>query len=61
MEKFLEKIKIRQVVSSIRCDKRQVLYLKSLGVRKIGSEKELIANNSVLELIKKVRHLIEIL
>ena len=60
MNKTVEKIKIRQTGSAIRRDKRQGLYLKSLGLRKIGSEKELVVNNSVLKLIEKVRHLITV-
>ena len=61
MTKTVEKIKIRQTGSSIRRDKRQGLYLKSLGLRKIGSERELIVNNSILKLIAKVRHMIEVI
>ncbi len=53
-------IKIRQTGSPIRRNKKQALYLKSLGLRKIGSERELIANNTVLELIKKVQHMVKI-
>lgn len=60
MTKTAEKIRVRQTRSTIRKDKRQGLYLKSLGLRKIGSEKELVVNNSVLKLIEKVRHMIEI-
>lgn len=55
-----KKIKIRQVGSAIRRDKRQRLYLKSLGLKKIGSERELVATNSVLKLIEKVRHMVEV-
>jgi len=61
MTKTAEKIKIRQTGSAIRQGKKQGLYLKSLGLRRIGSEKELIVNNSVLKLIEKVRHLIKII
>ena len=61
MTNTAEKIKIRQIRSAIRKGKKQGLYLKSLGLRRIGSEKELVANNSVLKLIEKVRHLIEII
>lgn len=56
-----KKIKIRQTGSSIRRDKRQALYLKSLGLRGIGSEKELEANNTVLKLIEKVRHMVKVI
>ena len=56
-----KKIKIRQTGSSIRRDKRQALYLKSLGLRGIGSERELEANNTVLKLIEKVRHMVKVI
>lgn len=61
MTKTEKKIKVRQVGSPIRRDKRQGLYLKSLGLKKIGSERELVANNSVLKLIEKVRHMVEVI
>lgn len=53
-------IKIRQTGSAIRRDKRQAMYLRSLGLRHIGSERELEANNSVLKLIAKVRHMVKV-
>lgn len=54
------KIRVRQTGSSIRRDRRQALYLKSLGLGRIGAEKELIDSNSVRELIKKVSHMVKI-
>ncbi|MDR1333519.1 MAG: 50S ribosomal protein L30 [Holosporales bacterium] len=61
MAKSNEKtVRIRQTGSQIRRDKKQALYLKSLGLRGIGSEKVLERTHSVLELIKKVRHMIKI-
>ena len=57
----LKTIKVRQTGSPIRRNKKQAMYLKSLGLRKIGSEKELVANNTVLELIKKVQHMVKII
>lgn len=56
----LKTIKIRQTGSPIRRNKKQAMYLRSLGLRKIGSERELVANNTVLELIKKVQHMVKI-
>lgn len=56
----VDMIRVRQVVSSIRRDKRQKLYLSSLGLGKIGAEKELINSNSVKVLIEKVKHLITV-
>jgi large subunit ribosomal protein L30 len=51
-------IRIRQVGSPIRRDKKQALYLRSLGLRGIGSERVLSANNTVLSLLKRVRHMV---
>ena len=56
-----ETIRIRQVGSAIRRDKKQSLFLKSLGLRGIGSEKELVVNNSVTELLKKVGHMVKVI
>ena len=61
MAKTEKKIRIRQIGSPIRRDKRQGLYLKSLGLKKMGSERELLATNSVLKLIEKVRHMVEVI
>lgn len=55
-----KKMKVRQIGSSIRRDARQALYLKSLGLGRIGKEKELIDSNSVRCLIAKVKHMVEI-
>ncbi|MDR0744441.1 MAG: 50S ribosomal protein L30 [Holosporales bacterium] len=60
MKKIGDKIKIKQIGSSIRRNKKQGLYLKSLGLRKVGSERELIVNNSILKLIEKVRHMVKV-
>ena len=60
MSKTEGKIRVRQIGSPIRRDKRQALYLKSLGLRRIGSERELITTNSVLQLIEKVRHMVKV-
>ncbi|MDR1234385.1 MAG: 50S ribosomal protein L30 [Holosporales bacterium] len=53
-------IRVRQIGSPIRRCKKQSLHLKSLGLRGIGSERELIATNSILGLVAKVRHLVKI-
>ena len=55
-----KKLKIRQIGSSIRRNKRQALYLQSFGLRGIGSERELEANNTVFKLIEKVRHMVKV-
>lgn len=56
----MEKITITQTGSPIRRNKKQALFLRSLGLRKIGSKKELVANDSILKLIAKVRHMIKV-
>jgi large subunit ribosomal protein L30 len=56
-----ETVRIRQIGSQIRRDKKQALYLKSLGLRGIGSEKVLKRSHSVDGLIKKVSHMIEVI
>ncbi|MDR0695734.1 MAG: 50S ribosomal protein L30 [Holosporales bacterium] len=53
-------IRVRQIGSVIRREKRQALYLKSLGLSGIGTERELLVSHAVLELIKKVRHMVRI-
>ncbi|MDR2074805.1 MAG: uL30 family ribosomal protein [Holosporales bacterium] len=58
--KFQKMIRIIQTGSSTRRNKKQSLYLKSLGLGKIGKEKELVDSNSVRSLIKKVIHMIKI-
>ena len=54
------KIMLRQIGSPIRRNCRQRLYLSSLGLGKIGKQKELELNHSVEILISKVRHMVEI-
>jgi ribosomal protein L30 len=53
-------IRIEQIGSSIRRDRRQALYLRSLGLGKIGQKKELVDSGSVQALIKKVKHMIKV-
>ncbi|MDR0630620.1 MAG: 50S ribosomal protein L30 [Holosporales bacterium] len=54
----MKTIKIKQIGSPIRRHRKQALYLKSLGLRGIGSTRELSANNTVLGLLKRVRHMV---
>ncbi|MDR1034732.1 MAG: 50S ribosomal protein L30 [Holosporales bacterium] len=56
-----EKVRIRQTGSVIRRCGKQALHLKALGLRGIGSEKELVLNDSILGLIKKVRHMVKVI
>lgn len=56
----MEKIKVKQVRSRIRCPKDQKAALDVLGLKKLNRVVELEANDAVLGNIRKVRHLIEI-
>jgi large subunit ribosomal protein L30 len=51
-------VRVRQVGSPIRRNGKQLLHLKSLGLRGIGSERELVVNNTVLGLLRKTRHMV---
>lgn len=54
------KITVRQYGSSIRRDGRQKEYLKSLGLGKINSKRELIDTPAVRGLLDKLTHMVEI-
>jgi large subunit ribosomal protein L30 len=54
------KIKIRLVRSTIGVLPKQRATVRSLGLRKIGSEVEQEANDAVLGMVKKVSHLVEV-
>jgi ribosomal protein L30 len=60
MVKKTEVIRVKQIGSSIRRNRKQVLHLRALGLKKIGAERELIVNNAILRLIEKVRHLVKV-
>lgn len=57
----LPRIKIQQVGSPIRRHRKQALYLKALGLRKMNSVRELEANPVVLGLIRKAQHMIRVI
>lgn len=56
----MKKYIITQVKSSIGTTPKQKLYLKSLGLKKIGSKVEVEVNSSSEGLVKKVLHLIKV-
>lgn len=60
MARAIKKVRVRQVGSSIRRDRRQELCLKALGLGKVGAERELVADNSILKLIEKVSHMVKV-
>lgn len=51
---------VKQIASPIRRDKRQTLYLKSLGLGRINRVRELKDNNSVRGLIMKLAHMVQV-
>jgi large subunit ribosomal protein L30 len=53
-------VTVKQTGSPIRRNAVQKLYLKSLGLGRIGRIRELEDNNIVRGLIKKAAHMIEI-
>jgi large subunit ribosomal protein L30 len=56
----MKKLLIRQVGSPIRQDQRQRLYLKSLGLKKIGQVVERVDNTINRRLIQKLHHLVRV-
>ena len=56
----MEKIKVKQVRSSIKRVNKQKLVLVSLGLRGIGKEVTHKATPSILGMINKVKHLVTV-
>ena len=56
----MEKIKIRQIKSSIKNLKKQKLTLVALGLRGIGKEVVHKKNHNINGMIEKVKHLVEV-
>ena len=54
----MEKIKIKQVKSSIKRLQTQKRTLESLGLRGIGKEVLHVATQGILGMIEKVKHLV---
>ena len=55
-----EKVRIKQVRSTIKRLESQKRTLRALGLRKIGMEVEHELTSSITGMINKVRHLIEV-
>jgi large subunit ribosomal protein L30 len=55
-----KKIVVKQIRSTIRQHRRQLETLKCLGLGRIGNEVEHVVNPSVVGMIKKVRHLVDV-
>lgn len=56
----MKKYIITQIRSAIGTSPKQKLFLKSLGLKKIGSKVEVTSNSSTEALIKKVLHLVKV-
>jgi ribosomal protein L30/L7E len=56
----MRKLLIKQVGSTARCDERQVLFMKSLGLRRIGDVVERVDNQINRRLISKLHHLVKV-
>ena len=55
-----KKLRVRLVHSTIGRDGRQEKIVKGLGLRKTGTERELIDTPEVRGMVKKVPHLVQI-
>ena len=55
-----KKLKVKQVKSSIGRPKRQKRTLLALGLRKMGSSRELPDNDQIRGMIRSVRHLVHV-
>jgi ribosomal protein L30 len=58
VDSVIKMVRVKQIGSPIRRNGKQCLNLRSLGLRGIGSERELVANSTVLGLLRRVRHLV---
>ena len=56
----MDKITIKQVRSSIGRQANQKKTLQALGLRKIGQSVEHNANDAILGMVEKVKHLVSI-
>jgi large subunit ribosomal protein L30 len=56
----MSKVRIKQVRSTIGKPKRQKLTIQALGLGKINRVVEHEANDSILGMIAKVNHLVEV-
>lgn len=54
-------IKIKQVRSKIKCPKDQKLTLEALGLKKMNAVVEHEATPSILGMVDKVKHLVEVI
>jgi large subunit ribosomal protein L30 len=57
----MKKIKVKQVKSTIKRLQNQKLTLEALGLRGIGKEVTHEATSSILGMVNKVQHLVEVI
>lgn len=55
-----KKIKIEQIKSGLKLNDRQKANLIGLGLRGIGSSVEIVATNTILGMIKKIKQIVKI-
>lgn len=61
LDEFLnKKVVVKQVKGGLKLNERQKANLIGLGLRKIGSSATLQCDNSVLGMIRKVSHILNI-
>ena len=56
----MKKILIKQVKSTARCHEKQVLYMKSLGLRRVGDVVERVDNQINRRLVEKLHHMVKV-
>ena len=56
----LKKIKVKLVRGRAKASKKQALVLDSLGLKKTNSEVEKFNSDTILGMIKKVSHLVNV-
>ena len=55
------KITVKLIGSPIRRDGRQREYIKALGLRRLGSQKELVDSPAVRGLLRKAAHMVKVI
>ncbi len=56
----MSKIKVTQIRSKIGCTERQKRTLEAMGLRKMHASVEMEANEQMLGMVEKVRHLVKV-
>jgi len=56
----MAKIKVTQVRSTIRCNKRQKATIEALGIKKMNQTVEHEITPQILGMVNKVKHLVKV-